>query len=318
MRRYAVRMNALKFCMAWLVLAGPTWLYGKTLDLSGYTDTSGAITVVRQGDSVDPYFALQALLLAQEAGLDMNGLDVNLAHWLAVRFQADGQFNRYCRSSVGWSTCQPTDADDAVLALWLRFVERLHAAHLTSIVEPPLLARANRELVQLRQTRSGIYNIAWHMKHALFMDNLEVWSQRPSEALARSIQNVFWDKSRQRYKVSTQPGHRERESDFYPSITAQIYPLWVSFPLVPGGTNAHYKRWMGQHRALWLAQMRNDYPWGLIALIAHRQGDTNSVRCWQAGLQKHRQASRWTVTDEVISQILPPLTDTPPLPEECQ
>jgi hypothetical protein len=291
---------------------------GKGLNLEGFSDPSGAISVVKQGDAMDPYFALQALLIAHASGLDMGGQDVRLAQWLADRFKRDGKFNRYCRSGAEWRTCQPTDADDAVLALWLNFVKTLPVAERAALVDSPTQDRATRELIQLRDPRNGIYNISWQLNHALFMDNLEVWSNRPTRHLARSIQNVFWDKKKQRYKVSTQPGHQEREEEFYPSVAAQIYPLLVNFPLVPGGSRAHYKRWMALHRGLWLTQMQSDYPWGLIAWIAHRQGDSHSVRCWQTASLQHKNAARWTVTDEVIAQILPPLNDSPPSLEDCQ
>ena len=42
------------------------------LDLGAYTEQSGAITILNGGDSADPYFALQALLLGYDNGLDIS------------------------------------------------------------------------------------------------------------------------------------------------------------------------------------------------------------------------------------------------------
>ena len=42
------------------------------LNLTGYAGADGAISVQHQGGTVDPYFALQALLLAREYGLDIS------------------------------------------------------------------------------------------------------------------------------------------------------------------------------------------------------------------------------------------------------
>jgi hypothetical protein len=77
---------------------------------------------------------------------------------------------------------------------------------------------------------------------------------------------------------------------------------------------------MREHRALWLAQSGREFPWGLIALVAWRQGDLVSVRCWQQRALPHRHTALWTVSDEVIAQILPPWPaspHTPPPKENC-
>ena len=54
-----------------LVLIIPGLGQSKALNLNGYMDNTGAITVQHGGDTVDPYFALQALLLAKAHGLDI-------------------------------------------------------------------------------------------------------------------------------------------------------------------------------------------------------------------------------------------------------
>ncbi|RYG09478.1 MAG: hypothetical protein EON92_14595, partial [Burkholderiales bacterium] len=65
-------------------MRGPAWLLAAAalcgagaaaartpLVLDGYADRNGAITVLHGGDSADPYFAMQALLLAHDNGLDI-------------------------------------------------------------------------------------------------------------------------------------------------------------------------------------------------------------------------------------------------------
>jgi hypothetical protein len=85
---------------------------------------------------------------------------------------------------------------------------------------------------------------------------------------------------------------------------AQIFPLLVRFPLIPGGAPAHYRRWMAEHRNEWLAQVKDDFAWGLVAVVALQQGDVPSARCWLRTALPHRHGAHWTVTDEVAAQIL--------------
>jgi hypothetical protein len=93
--------------------------------------------------------------------------------------------------------------------------------------------------------------------------------------------------------------------------------LLVGFPGVPGGAAPHYQRWMALHRAPWLAQIGHEFPWGLIAVVAWQQGDANTVRCWQHKALPLRHSFFWTVTDEVVAQLLPPLTAPLPNPKDC-
>lgn len=287
---------------------------GPALNLSGYTDASGAITVQHTGDTVDPYFALQALGMAQAHGLDISDHALPWARWLAQRYQEAGHLGRYCQNArppgPTWYWCKPPDADDSSLALWLQFLHRLPSHERAQLPIEALQSRAAQDLRRLQDSATGLYHVSPHIRYSLFMDNLEVWSAWPSVGLAMAIQKTFWDSSLQIYRVSTQKKHPHPAPHFYPDATAQIYPLLVDFPHVPGGTQAHYTSWMQQHRARWLAQSGREFPWGLIALIAYRQGDMASVRCWQQQALPHRHSALWTVTDEVIAQILPS-PDTP-------
>jgi len=152
----------------------------QVLDLRGYTDATGAITVQYQGDTVDPYFALQALGVAQSHGLDISPYALAWARWLAQRYQEAGHIGRYCQSGVKplttWRWCKPPDADDSSLALWLHFLHRLPSSVRDQLPIDTLQARAAQDLRQLNNPATGLYHVSPHIRHSLFMDNLEVWS----------------------------------------------------------------------------------------------------------------------------------------------
>jgi hypothetical protein len=152
------------------------------------------------------------------------------------------------------------------------------------------------------------------------MDNLELWeyafTHRAAESarhpsFTKTLASVFWDGQRKRFLVSTQPGQRDTTHAFYPDAVAQIFPLLVRFPLIPGGARAHYRRWMEEHRTEWLAQVKGDFAWGLVAIVALQQNDIPSARCWLQTALPHRHSAHWTVTDEVAAQILQARAITP-------
>lgn len=303
--------------LCWVLSSMVAQAQPQVLDLRGYTDATGAITVQYKGDTVDPYFALQALGIAQSQGLDISPYALPWARWLVQRYQEAGHMGRYCRSAVNppsaWRWCKPPDADDSSLALWLHFLHRLPSSVRDQLPIDTLQARAAQDLRQLHNPATGLYHVSLHIPHSLFMDNLEVWSAWPSPSLARDIQRTFWDPALQLYRITTQASHQHPDTHFYPDATAQIYPLLWDFPPLKLQAHALYTRWMKQHRARWLAQSGHEFPWGLVALVAWRQGDMHSVRCWQQRALPHRHSALWTVTDEVIAQILPrpPITPQP-------
>jgi hypothetical protein len=288
------------------------------LDLSGYTDASGAITVQHRGNTVDPYFALQALWLAQTRGLDISDHALPWARWLAQHYTAAGHLGRYCKTGEAWHWCKAPDGDDASLALWLHLLRNLPASDRQQIPADALQARAEQDLQRLQVPGQGVYKVSPHWPHSLFMDNLEVWSTLPSQRLSERIREVFWDAKLGLFRVSTQAEHPHPGQSFYPDATAQIYPLLVGYPWVPGGAEQHYRRWMRQHRSTWLQQAGHEFPWGLIAVVAWQQGDSDTVRCWQQRALPFRHRFFWTVTDEVVAQLLPPLTPPLPNPKDCQ
>jgi hypothetical protein len=149
--------------------------------------------------------------------------------------------------------------------------------------------------------------------HGLFMDNLEVWSlkahskqskQADIEKLAKDIHQTFWQPVNKNFLVSTQLEQRSQKPQFYPDHVAQIFPLMVDFPLLPQSAKVYYKNWMQLHRAEWLAHGETDYPWGVLAVLALRQGDEPSARCWLRETSSMRHTSRWAVTDEAAFLVL--------------
>ena len=240
--------------------------HAAALSLPGYADAAGAIAVQHQGGTVDPYFVLQALLLARQHGLDTQTYDVPWARWLLARQKPDATFDRFCRTGPAWTACKTADADDALLALWMRFIDTLPPA----VRQEPAFVRsqaaAGATLQRLVSPPTGVYLVSPVYMHALFMDNLEVWSALPGSRLARSIHNTFWDAQRALFRVSTQPEHPHPGHTFYPDATAQIYPLLMGYP-IPGGAEPHYQRWMDRHRSVWLQQVGHEFPWGLIAIV---------------------------------------------------
>ena len=302
--------------------------HAAALSLPGYADAAGAIAVQHQGGTVDPYFVLQALLLARQHGLDTQTYDVPWARWLLARQKPDATFDRFCRQGPVWAACKTADADDSVLGLWMAFVDTLPAAQRQLPALQKSRAAAQAALARLVDPTRGIYLVSPVYQHGLFMDNLEVWTHKPAHAAAQnpqrtsfgaSIQRVFWDESQQRYHVSTQPEQKGEALRFYPDAVAQIFPHTVDFPFIPGGARLHYRRWMHQHRAEWLRQVETDFAWGLIATVALQRGDLVSVRCWQQKALPARHGPHWTVTDEVVQQILQ-ARDISPIPPEknCQ
>ncbi|MES2190604.1 MAG: hypothetical protein V4454_10805 [Pseudomonadota bacterium] len=285
------------------------------LNLSGYSDADGVITVLYHGESADPYFAMQALLLAHENGLDISVPAQKFASWLVPGQKPDGTFDRFCRTgSAPWASCKTADADDALLAIWMKLLETMPAYMNANPALTKSYAVSKNALEHLFQPSRGIYMVSPVYLHGLFMDNLEVWSLKShlkqpgqrteADKLASAIQKTFWEPVSKRFLVSTQLEQRSEKAAFYPDHVAQIFPLLVGFPLLHGDAASHYRKWMSQHRSDWLSQGKTDYPWGLIAVLALRQDDKVSARCWLRESQALRHSSRWAVTDEVAYQIL--------------
>jgi hypothetical protein len=220
-----------------------------------------------------------------------------------------------------WLHCQSADADDASLALWLKFLAARSAYERHQLNTAPLETLVRKDLARLKNKRTGLYHVSLEIPHSLLMDNLEVWSVLSDPTLAQAIERVFWDKKNKRFKISTQAQHQDQPDRFYPEAAAQIYPMLLGWSALPGGAAVYYRQWMKKNRQVWLAHAVTDFPWGVIALLAFEQGDLSSVRCWQIQAMPQRHTTKWTVTDEVVAQILPPWPEPSPVEltkEDCK
>ena len=285
------------------------------LDLRGYADAGGAITVLHGGGSVDPYFAMQALLLAHDNGMEIAAPAERFVNWLLPRQKPDGTFDRFCRDAAkNWVACQSADADDSLLAMWMRLIETMPGKLAKNPAWQKSHSVSQASLAHLFQPSRGVYMVSPLVLHGLFMDNLEVWSlkmhsRQPAQRaeatqLARAIHDTFWNPVDKRFLVSTQLEQRSQKPSFYPDHVAQIFPLLVDFPLLPAEARQHYRDWMRLHRSEWLAHGKADYPWGLLAVLALRQDDKATASCWLREATPLRHSSRWAVTDETAYQLL--------------
>lgn len=300
------------------------------LDLAGYMDWTGATTILHEGQFIDPYFALQAVLQAHANGLDVSSAAQRFGRWLLVRQKPDATFDRFCRTGPVWLGCKTADADDALLAMWLQLIDLLPPAVRDEPEWRASRQRTAEALRRLKEPARGIYLVSPVFQQGLFMDNIEVWSQLATSAtmhagvtrasagagnpatiaaeakrLATAANQVFWDAVSRRYLVSTQPEQKAMHATFYPDAVAQVYPLLFDFPL-PAGVDRTtlYRQWMRHHRADWLDRVKTDFAWGLLAILAVHQGDRATAGCWLREAVPYRHTRHWTVTDEVARQIL--------------
>ena len=284
------------------------------LDLTGYLDETGAISILHGGNTTDPYFALQALLLAHDNGLDISTAATKFANWLTPLQKPDGTFDRFCKSpNKTWTSCKTADADDSLLALWMLVLQTMPQKLNANPAWLKSYSIASKALDQLYQPSRGVYMVSPVYLHGLLMDNLEVWSlkasspraqQKEADDLAAAINNTFWRSASKQFLVSTQLEQQSEKPQFYPDHVAQIFPLLVDFKLLPQTPRLYYQSWMRKHRAEWLKQGEKDYPWGLLAVLALRQGDMRGASCWLRENAAMRHSNRWAVTDEVAFQIL--------------
>ncbi|WP_296228085.1 hypothetical protein [Ralstonia sp. UBA689] len=287
------------------------------LSLQGYQRPDGAITTYLSGDSVDPYFATKALLVAQDAGLDTTAAAHRWIHWLLPQQLADGRFERYCLKGERFLPCRPADADDALLATWMELLARSSPPEGMPADWKRSFGQARRHLDTLRDKRLGVYRISADLPVALLMDNVEISSaykavseylrrrhdeegavawKRRAEQLDRDILKVFWQPARG-FVASTQA---RNENEFYPDTVAQIFPILAGIQPPNRTLETGYQAWMQQHRFVWLQMSETDFPWGLVALVADRMGDQDAITCWRARSVQFRHGAHWNVLEETL------------------
>jgi hypothetical protein len=318
-------MNLARLILITFVFSIPGRAPSETsLDLTGYQRSDGAITLQRDGNLVDPYFATKALIVARDAGLDISAPAKRWIAWLMPRQRADGRFDRYCwHPTAEWSPCAAEDADDAMLALWIQLLYSLSPLRGVPGEWISTLNAAESYLDTVRDPTMNIYLISRAQPVGLLMDNVEVYSAlrlssrarmlmgdtvtsarlaSSASRLAIGIERIFRVHGSAQYRSSTQ---ERKVTQFYPDVLAQIYPMLAGIDTNKGRSRRAFKRWLHLNRADWVSPTL-DYPWGLVALAAAKMGDVATVAEWLDRARTLRHSRRWNVLEEAIYQSLAP------------
>jgi hypothetical protein len=284
------------------------------LALAAYEQPDGAVTVFSDGQFVEPYFAMRALLTAMQLGLET---DVAARRWIAwqlERLDADATFRRYCRTPGSWTACGAVDADDAALALWIELLYKTTGTQPMPAAWRQSVARAEAALAKLYDLPRGVYVISTVLPVSLFMDNIEILSAFQTVArdspvarlrvarLRRAIDRVFWNADSLIYRVSTQALPPTRA--FYPDVVAQLFPAVFGYGSPAQQSAGLVTRWMATHGREWLTTGDQEYSWGLLAVAAMRTGDRASAICWLGAAMSRRHGARWNVLEETVYQAL--------------
>lgn len=308
--------------LAVLLAAPPLQAVAAQLDLHAYQDPHGALTVYLGGTTVDPYFALRALLSGADAGLETAQPAQAMIAWMLARQQADGSFARYCRTpGAEWHSCAAADADDALLAMWAQLLYASAPCSAMPRAWRASAARALDHLERLRDRQRGTYRIDRSHSTSLLMDNAEIYgalvaiskrqrcmgqaraatlTARRATALAQAIGRVFQPRPEGPWRASTQDSSAQR---FYPDQVAQLYP--ILFGLTGGATARRQVRaWLDQHGATWLERGADHYPWGLAALAAQAVGADDAAQAWLERAAALRHGAHWNILEEAAWQAL--------------
>lgn len=290
---------------------------------NGYQLPDGAISLHHHGDYIEPYFATKALLLAQEAGLDVRQPVQQWIQWLLPRQDKHGAFGRYCRKpGTDWKLCAPSDADDSMLSLWLQLLYTNAPNSGIPQEWQQSVRKAKESLDHLRNSRLGVYHISSSNHVALFMDNIEVYSAlvaiaraqerfghtdqadktyAEAEKLNLGIKRVFWNKHAEWFRPSIQ----KSRSEFYPDVVAQVYPWLADLPMQSDvQTREAWNRWRNHFANDWLDKKRDPHPWGLVAMAALKVGDDTSAACWLTRSEPLRYSTNWNVLEESAFQAV--------------
>ncbi len=290
-----------------------------------YQRSDGTIRTWTSGNVVDPYFPTKALLIAQDNGMDISAIGQSWIEWLMAKQEANGLFSRYCpsESETNYEACSIADADDSMMAMW---VELLYRMAPRSGLPPAWKASAEKALYQLDSIydpHTTVFFVSKSIPVGLLMDNIEIYAafkriqydaQRIGDTataaafrtranqLQIGIAATFWDGKAKAFKASTQI---RPKAEFYPDTVAQLIPLlhnfhssYIVFP------HHFYKKWMQTHRKEWFSSIGKDYPWGLLAVLAVKQGDMQTAACWLQLARPSRHQKEWDVLDETAFQIV--------------
>jgi hypothetical protein len=310
--------TAFTAAVALMLTAGPC---PGMLDLSDYQHSDGSITVRAGGSFLDPYFPSKALLVAQEAGLDVRAPALAWIEWLRPRQRPDGRFARYCGGPGTWTVCGEEDADDAMLALWMQLLYAISPSDRLPVQWTATAIAAESYLDTVRNPTSGVYQISREQPTALFMDNVEVYAAlresaaawrrygdhthaerlaASADSLALAIERTFRIGGRREYRVSTQ---LRPNPAFYPDAVAQTYPWLIGFPSHQPEHRHAFRLWLRKYRDQWTSA-ELDYPWGLVALTAAKVGERDAALAWRRRAAPLRGTLRWNVLEESAFQSL--------------
>jgi hypothetical protein len=280
----------------------------------------GALMLAPDSAYIDPYFSNKALLVADDAGLDVKPAATQWIAWLLPRQKKDGSFDRYCLREGEWEACKPADADDSMLALWAQLLYRMAP---DSGMPEEWKASADHALAGLRKLRNGrlgIYYVSRRDHSALLMDNAEVYAalhdvaqaqlrfgdpaaaraRSDADALARAIHRIFWDGKHHWWRASI----AKDRPQFYPDVLGQTYPLMANMPLPEGTARQEWERWKKNFASAWLSNRYDPYSWGLIALAAMKVGDNQTALCWLQHARDQRWNDEWNVLEEASFQAV--------------
>ena len=294
-----------------------------SFDPNGYQQPDGAISLHYRGDYIEPYFATKALLLAQDAGVDVHESARRWIQWLLPKQDKHGSFGRYCRKpGADWRLCSAADADDSMLALWLQLLYTNAPDSGIPNEWQDSVKKARTGLDALRNSRLGVYHVSRQNHVALLMDNVEVYSaleaiaraqerfgetqeaqetQKQAESLKFDIQQVFWNKHAEWFRPSIQ----KSKPDFYPDVVAQVYP-WLADMHVDSEMpmSEAWTKWKNRFAIDWLDKKFDPHPWGLVAVTAVKFGDSDSAACWLSRSEPLRFSSNWNVLEEAAFQVV--------------
>jgi hypothetical protein len=299
----------------------------KALDLSGYQSEDGLIGTFKGGTVADPYFGLYVLALAQDAGLDVAKQRKAFINWGLAAQKPDGRFSRYCLQEAIWVACAKSDSDDATLARWIHLLYR--DTPVSESLAPAL--RRSAELAEKAlfglELPSGVYSVFQHdtpgyAGYALFKDNVEVLSVFEQLAVISENRNepsrarLFNEKAKKlRLAMSKEfvsfpektrllaIGAKYKKEMFYPHAVAIPF-AWLENHY-PTPVMQEWDAWLKKYRGAWIQNATTDFPWGLVALSAHKSGLNVEAGCWLKRVRPLRAAnSHWNVLEEVSVQIL--------------
>jgi hypothetical protein len=284
---------------------------------SDFTMADGALTVFAQGDYVEPYSAIKALLVAHRLGVDVRSQAEKFATWMLPFQQANGPFPRICRSGGSrWLACGPSDADDSLAVLWCALGSEILPTHRELDAS---CHKALDNLATLWEPQRQSFRAIFGQPAAYFADNVEVMAFLQS---LRADENVF---RRHVDVLAKLPGPEVMLSAlqrnygympdqkleptvasipstpyaFYPYAVAPIYPL--IYDVRTGKAREHdWQSWRSKYGKSWLEGKVDHFPWGLIAWAAYKSGDRKSAQAWLHNSAQWKQEGRWNIMEEGV------------------